>query len=542
MKNKTPPTNWHRIFNEICACLVCGLLFFCVNMNSAISAEQSDGPPPFDIFEYQVQGNSRLSDAQIEQAVTPFLGESKSFQDVASARLALETAYHDAGYLTVIVTIPEQKVDEGVVTLIVNEVPIDKLKIAGSQYHEPRVIRSQIPELAEGNVPNFPQMQRELTNVNRSADLKATPILRAGQTPGTVEAELDIDDELPVHGSIELSNRQSPNTTPERLSGAIRYDNLFQSGQSLGLSTQLSPQDLSQVKVFSGTYVIPDGDQGDAYTIYAVRSRSSLATLANSPGLGVLGNTDILGLRYAMVLPGSEDYTQNLSAGPDYKRVNQTITAKAGNETAPINYVPLVATYTGDILGGDKPTIIEATATLGVRGLFGNSDTEFLAKRTQGGSANYFVLRSDIQHTEEFKKWSFYSKLEFQAASGPLVSNEQFVAGGSESVRGYLEGEVAGDDALHGMFELHTPDYKPWGSTSLWTMNWLMFFDTALLHTSYAEAPQPTNQNIHSAGFGYLLTAPRGFSFQMYLAHAYDNAEITKAGENRVQAHLEWDY
>jgi hemolysin activation/secretion protein len=508
---------------------------------SAFAAAQS--APGFDIFEYQVQGNSRLSDLSIEQAVTPFLGEQKSFQDVASARAALEAAYHDAGYLTVIVTIPEQKVDEGVVTLVVNEVPVDKLRIAGSQYHVPDVIKSQVPELAAGNVPNFPEMQRELTAVNRTADLKATPILRAGTTPGTVEAELDIDDSLPVHGSMELSNRESPNTTPMRFSGAIRYDNLFQSGQSLGLSTQLSPQDISQVKVFSGTYVVPFGDEGDAFTLYGVRSRSSLTSLANSPGLGVLGNTDIIGMRYALPLPASENYSQNLSAGADYKRVNQTITAAAGNETTPINYTPLVATYTGIFLGGDKPTTFEATATLGVRGLFGNSDAEFLEKRSEGGSANYFVLRSDIQHTQElFKKWTLFAKLELQASSGPLVSNEQFVAGGSESVRGYLEGEAAGDDALHGMFELHTPDFKPAGSTSLWTMNGLLFFDTALLHTSYAEAPQASEQNIHSTGLGFLVTAPRGFAFQMYWAHVFDNAQITKAGSNRVQAHLEWDY
>jgi hemolysin activation/secretion protein len=544
MKINCTPT-FHCIgFYKIRECLACCFFLFGVMMDPIAFAQSTpQGAPAFDIFEYQVQGNSRLQDNAIEQAVTPFLGEGKSFQDVASARAALETAYHDAGYLTVIVTIPEQKVDEGVVTLLVNEVPVDKLRIAGSQYHEPSAIRAQVPELAEGNVPNFPEMQRELTAVNRTADLKATPVLRAGQTPGSVEAELDIDDQLPVHGSLELSNRESPNTTPMRLSGAIRYDNLFQSGQSLGLSTQLSPQDISQVKVFSGTYVVPLGDEGDAFTLYGVHSRSSLASLANSPGLGVLGNTDIIGMRYALPLPASENYIQNLSAGPDYKRVNQTITAASGNETTPINYVPLVATYTGTFLGSERPTTFEATATLGVRGLLGNADAEFEEKRGVEGSANYFVLRSDIQHTEEvFKKWTLFAKLEFQAASGPLVSNEQFVAGGAESVRGYLEGEAAGDDGLHGMFELHTPEFKPAGPTSLWSMNGLLFFDTALLHTSYAEAPQATNQNIHSSGIGYLLTAPRGFAFQMYLAHAYDNAQITKAGSNRVQAHLEWDY
>ena len=512
-------------------------------MNSPALAQDSEQQvPSFDIFEYQVQGNSRLSDLAIEEAVTPFLGEQKTFNDVASARAELERAYHDAGYMTVIVTIPEQNVDQGVVALMVQEVTIDKLRVAGSEFHVPSIIKAHVSELAEGNVPNFTEMQKQLTAINRSTDLKVTPILRAGKTPGTVEAELDIEDQLPVHGNVELSNRQSPNTTSERLGLSLRYDNMFQSGQSLGLSAQISPQKIDEVKVLSGTYVIPVGDEGEAYTFYAVRSRSSIANLANSPGLGVLGNTDIFGARFTMPLPQLDGYSQVLSAGADYKRVKQSILSSTGNVETPISYVPLVATYTGNFADQQRPTIIEATATMGVRGLLGNTDTAFLSKRSQGGSANYLVLRSDIQHTEPVGKWSLFGKFEFQAASGPLVSNEQFTAGGAESVRGYLEGELAGDDALHGTLELRTPEFKPAGATAIWSMTALAFYDAADLHTSYAQAPQLSTQSIHSAGVGMLFTAPRGFSMQVYWAHAFDRADITKAGSNRLQAHLEWDY
>ena len=520
------------LLNLACLCL------YSVTLNLFAQDAQ---PPHFDIFEYQVEGVSRLPDQAIEKAVTPFMGEQKTFKEVDGARAALELAYHDAGYLTVIVTIPEQKVDEGVVTLLVHEVPVEKLKIANSQYHTPSAIREQVPELAEGNVPNFTEMQKQLTSLNRSPDLKATPILRAGQTQGSVEAELDIDDTLPVHGNLELSNRQSPNTTEMRLGGSIRYDNLFQAGQSLGLSAVLSPQKLDEVRVLSGTYVIPDGNDGNSWTLYAVVSRSSLATIANSPGLGVLGNTDIFGTRYAIALPDIDTFSESLSLGPDWKHIKQQIKSGAGSIEQPVSYVPLVATYTGILPDQDSPTTFEATMTVGLRGLLGNTESEFEAKRANG-SANYLVLRSDVQHTEAFGKWRLFSKLEFQAASGPLVSSEQFTAGGSSSVRGYLEGELASDDALHGTFELRAPEFKPAGSTSLWSMTPLAFWDGADLHTSYAQSPQLSNQNIHSAGLGSLFTAPRGFSLQVFWAHAFDTAQITKAGSNRVQAHLEWDY
>src|SRR5262249_44880673 len=118
--------------------------------------------PKFDILEYDVEGNTRLNDLEIEQAVTPYLGEGKTIKEVEAARGALETAYHDAGYLTVVVSIPEQKVDDGNVILNVVEGQIDRLRVKGQDYHLASGIRQQLPELAEGNVPYFPEVQSEL--------------------------------------------------------------------------------------------------------------------------------------------------------------------------------------------------------------------------------------------------------------------------------------------------------------------------------------------------------------------------------------------
>ena len=82
--------------------------------------------PRFDILEYEVLGNSLLPDLAIEQAVTPYLGEGRALGDVDAARAALLQRYQDAGYLSVQVLIPEQKVDGGVVRLQVVEAPVHR--------------------------------------------------------------------------------------------------------------------------------------------------------------------------------------------------------------------------------------------------------------------------------------------------------------------------------------------------------------------------------------------------------------------------------
>ena len=88
--------------------------------------------------------------------------------------------------------------------------------------------------------------------LNQLADRKVTPSLRTGLVPGTVDIDLEVQDTFPLHGSVELNNRYSPDTTQLRVNGAISYNNLWQSGDSAGFSFKLAPERLADAKVFSG--------------------------------------------------------------------------------------------------------------------------------------------------------------------------------------------------------------------------------------------------------------------------------------------------
>jgi len=498
--------------------------------------------PRFDILEYQVEGNTRLPDIQIERAVTPFLGEAKTLREVESARLALETTYHDAGYLTVVVSIPEQRVDDGNVILNVVEGQVERLRVKGAEYHLASGIKQQVPELAEGNVPYFPQVQRELDALNRSPDLRATPVLKAGRTAGKVEVQMEVEDDLPLHGSVDYSNRQSANTTAQRRTGTVRYDNLWQLGHSASLTLQTSPQKTDEVRTASATYVMPAGES-NALVGYAVISRSKLATLSGSPGLGLLGDTNVYGMRYALSLPGFDNYGHSLSLGFDYKDVKQSVVVAGSAELpTPISYAPLVAAYNGSWLSNGSTTTLETTVTHGVRGLLGNRDEQFAAKRS-GASADFFSLRTAVQHTEILARWSLAGKLEMQIASGPLVSNEQFSAGGAESVRGYLEGERVGDSATRLAFEVRTPKFSfSDDDSSPFRFNVLAFVEGVRLKTLQPAAPQPTYQLLRGAGVGLRFAGSHGFSFDLDLARAFDDADLTRAGDMRVHSRLLWDF
>jgi hemolysin activation/secretion protein len=512
-------------------------------MGSYAAEMPSTKPATFDIFEYRVEGNSLLKDAAIELAVMPFMGEGKTLAAVEAARTTLERQYHDAGYLTVYVSIPEQSTEGGVIALKVVESPISKLRVVGSQFHAPSNIKSGMTEVAEGRVPNFLAVQEQLAQVNRSADLRVAPILKPGKAPGTVEVQLDVDDQLPLHGSVELSNRQSPNTTATRLGASVRYDNLWQRHHSIGLTLQTSPENTSESRLMVLNYMMPASPKGDAISMYTVSSRSKFATIFNAPGLGVLGNTDIVGLRYSFPLASSNAYTQSFTVGLDYKNILQSVVLDGLAAPDPaVRYSPMSLAYSGSWLNqaGMPTTTLDVSTMVGMRGWLGNKDEVFERKRP-GASAGFFALRTGLKAQQSWGQWQLSGKMDVQLASGPLLPSEQFVAGGADSVRGYLEGERAADQAVRLSFELNTPTLKL-GQRWLgdWRTTGVMFADMARLQVSKPDASQASRHDMAGLGFGLRVGGPRGMNLQLDAAKALVEGDVlgggTPQGEWRIHA------
>jgi len=137
-------------------------------------------------------------------------------------------------------------------------------------------IKAGVPELAEGNVPNFPKMQKQLAELSgQSADRKIQPVLRAGETPGTLEVDLKVKDELPLHGRVELNGRNTSSTTRLRLVSSLHYDNLWQAMHSASLMYQVSPENSKEVDVWAGTYALPLFNTDARLAFYGVSSQSS---------------------------------------------------------------------------------------------------------------------------------------------------------------------------------------------------------------------------------------------------------------------------
>jgi hemolysin activation/secretion protein len=496
-----------------------------------------DGKATFDILEYRVEGNSVLARGKIEEAVYPFLGEAKSIDDVEQARTALEKSFHDAGYLTVLVNIPEQNVEGGLVRLEVVEGRVEKLRVVGSRYYSLGVIKDRVPEFAEGNVPHFPEAQKQLASVNITPDRQVAPVLRPGKSPGKVEVDLKVQDKLPFHGGIELNNRYSANTAHTRIGGSMRYDNLWQRDHSIGISFQVSPENPAETTVFSATYLIPTG--GDYWAIYGVISNSDTSAVGD---VSVIGNGSIVGLRYIHPMPGLEGYSQSLTLGVDYKDFQET-TALLGADgfQTPITYLPFYIGYDGTLQGTSSTTQMSLGVTFSIRGL-GNNVQEFADKRYLA-SSDFAYLRAEINHTQQlYKGWQLFVNVTGQVASQPLISNEQFSAGGADSVRGYLEANSLGDHGATGTLELRTPSFAKYLSDQIADLHALAFYDAGHLRILDPLPGQTAAYDLASVGLGLYLKGWHGMFGTLDYAKALHTADLVHDGDYRVLFRVGYDW
>ena len=413
------------------------------------------------ISEIRVLGARTLPRVEVEEAVYPFLGPGRTLDDVEGARAALEKAYHDKGFSATQVAIPEQTGRGGIVFLQAYEGKVGTLRVKGSRYFLPSNIRRQAQSLAEGKVINFNDVQRDIVALNQLSDRRVTPAIRAGSEPGVVDVDLNVEDKNPLHGSIELNNRRSANTTPLRINASANYNNLWQLGHSVGASVQIAPERASDATVFSGYYIARFPNySGVSLMLQGTKQDSDISTLG---GAAVVGKGETVGIRALFSLPSAKGFYQSFNLGFDYKHFDERVRFSTTDIFTPITYFPLSASYSATWAGKEQTTDFNFSANFHARGL-GDNPAKFDSKRFRA-DGSYIYLRGDLSHSHDLPRgFQIYAKAHGQVADQPLLNSEQFSGGGEGTTRGYLESSALGDNAFFGALELRSPSIgASWG-------------------------------------------------------------------------------
>lgn len=484
--------------------LVCGAAALAGVLASAGSALAQDAT--FDIDAYDVSGATLLPQGVVEGAVYPHLGPARTAADIEKARAALEQAYHSRGYQSVLVEVPEQTVSDRIVRLAVSEVTVGEVRVTGARYYSADEIRRQAPALAPGQVPDLAAAERQVAALNKNPERQVAPVLTPGRVPGTVDVELAVTDEFPLHGSLEVNNDHAAFTEDLRLSGTVRYSNVWGRGHTAFFGYTVAPERREDLEVFQGSYLAPI--QGTPWTL-------QLSGYDSNSFLATLGGTSVLGLGYQINaraiydLPAFGDFAHRLSFGLDYNQASLSTFVFDEEEDrlelveAPVDvtYYPLVVDYTLNRVTERSTTGVSLSFAANLRGA-ADGDDEFQLNRSFA-RANWVKLNATIDHVQNLPDGLVgVVQVGAQAADQALVSREQFSIGGLASVRGYLQSSALGDNGVYGNLELRSPVLFP--QIGQYLDEWRLYaFGDAGYVSIYDPLPeQDRSQTLASLGFG----------------------------------------
>lgn len=489
----------------------------------------ADEEPRFEIREYIVRGATLLPYGKLSAGLEFYTGDNKTAKDVEAARGYVEKRYHQEGYPAVMVNIPAQDVNEGVVVLEVIESTIGEVRVTGNRYYTKSKIMEKLPIFRRGNILYVPEYQAQLAKANRGGDLKISPVLMPGKDFGTTDVDLKVSDRFPLHGSLEVNNRNAHDTERLRVNAVAHYDNLWQAEHSLTLQYQTSPQDTSQVKAGAVSYVLPAPWNDDhMLAAYGVISDSNTAF---GEGFAMKGKGQIAGLQYVLPLPFYKLYAHNLSLGADYKHFDEDLGFEGENITTPVTYLLFSARYRSSLDDAGGATRLDAGLKFAARGVV--TDVDEIADKRYDARASFTVITLGLERDQKLV-WGTSARLgaEYQAADQSLISNEQYSAGGMGSVRGYHESEAAGDEALRASVELKAPDLAALvKAPGFINFTPYLFYDAARLSINSPLPGQDKHVNLQGAGLGVRGVISRYLDYEFAYAAALKDTDRTERGD-----------
>lgn len=513
------------------------LLALALLAGTAWGAEEGEGAARrVDVNEYVVRGNSVLQARDIEAAVYPFLGPQRTLADIEGARDALQQRYQALGYQSVFVELPEQQVEGGVVYLQVSETRVGRVRVMGAQHYSPLAVRDEVPALQEGQVPDFGRVQAELAAANRNPGRQVVPVVREGRRPGTMDVDLQVEDKNPWQASIGLNNDYSADTEKLRSVVSLGYTNLWQRGHAASLTYFTAPEDRDNAEVWSGSYSAPL-DARWTLQLSGYQSDSNVATLGGS---NVLGKGHAYGVSLAYAVPLAGPWAHSLSVGVEFKDFEESLQFGGSQDQVPIRYAPITLGYTGYRYTERSQFSLGLSLVAGTHSLLGyGSDDEAFDYKRYRAKPGFALFKGDATYTLTFgDDWQSHSRLGFQLASGPLVSNEQFSAGGASSVRGYLAAERTGDDGWLLGQELRTPSLAPLlgkgVARHLDEWRFYLFAEGAQLSLQDALPEQDDSYSLASVGLGTRATLPHGLSGSLDWAYPLKDGPNTRKRDPRV--------
>lgn len=470
----------------------------------------------------------------LKRALRTYYNHPLNAETISDIKKRIIDFYSSNGRPVVAISVPHQDITEGVLQLLITEGKLGKVTCSGNQWFSDQRLLEGI-QLEPGRSIASDLLNQNLYWLNRNPFRQVDAVYTPGTEEGTTDIELICKDRLPFRLYAGIDNTGNDVTGNNRLFTGFTWGDLFWTDQRLSYQ-YASSSDFRRFQAHTLYYEVPLSRWQHLINIYGgyshVDADFHVPTITGAR-FRTHGFSLQASLRYDVTLKAIKNFLHEVTWGFDFKRTNNNLDL-GGVPVISESNVNLTQFQLGYNLGYTTHPI---SLSFEVEGFW--SPGKWISDQTNRdyqslrpfAKNQYVYARTALSLIYKFyQEWALHHTFRGQIASNNLLPSEEYGVGGWNTVRGYKERIVNGDQVFIWNVELRTPPVSILNSLAGYkkfndTFQFLLFFDYAFSGVRQPAPHQPKTSYLTSIGPGVrynvipYLTFRADWGFQLHNLH-----------------------
>lgn len=472
------------------------------------------------VKEIRLTGNTVFNTEELKRLTAPYEGRTVTSSELEDLRVALTRYYIDHGYLNSGAVLPDQKVVDGVVNMVIVEGRLTGIEITGNRFLSDDYIKDRL-ELGAGPPLNVRDLQERIQIMLESPVLETmNSQLRPGDRPGEANLTTRVKEGPRVQFIPVIDNRLSPPLGDFRVLPQLYVYSLTGRGDVLSTNVGFA-EGLTDA---NANWAIPLNAHDTTLTLLAEHTDSEVE---NGPfkDLDIKNKTRTFGFRVGHPFYRTPNQSFSMALGLDLRKSHSEL---LGEDFAFTPGVPKDGEVKATIIRFSQDwTKRGANQVLAARSLFSLGIDAFDATTHSNDdlpNGEFFAWLGQFQWARRLgEDWGeLIFRFDTQLTKDNLFTMEQFSVGGALSVRGYRENQLVRDYGYDVSLEYRYPLIKDPGGRSILAL--APFVDAGgAKNNDLPNGPNPTF--LYSAGAGLRWDPTPRIHAQVYWGHGFRSVD-----------------
>ena len=469
------------------------------------------------VRKFRFEGNQIFTDSELAIITAPYEGRVITSAELQRVRNEVSLFYLNKGYINSGAIIPDQKVEDNVITLQIIEGGLTRVEIAGNTHLTSGYLISRLKRAA-GKPLNIEALEKELKILQQHRLIKRLHAeLKPGDRLGESVLRVQLEENRPGRVDVSFNNYRPPSVGAEQVEIDATYYSLTGHDDTLtayfGHTRGLDDLFLS--------YRLPVNSHDTRVGVYFQTTDSEVV---EEPFDELDIESDAKTWGVIVTHPLRRTPAGHLTAGMALERRHSNtslggipfpFSEGVGNDgRADVTPVRLSI----DWLSRDLDSVLAARSvvSMGIDALGATTNND-------APDGRFVAWSGQFQWLQRFGQRGYQAviRASAQLTNDALLPLEKFVVGGHDTVRGYRENQLVRDNGFTASAELRIPIFQGEGAAAQWQI--APFVDYGNAWEEEADTPDP--RDITSVGAELRWQPTRRLQASVSAAHAFENID-----------------